>query len=382
MRRFRIIPFLMVMFLLSGCPKSNILERQSIELAIGYDAKENGNFQVTASFIESEQGSGNTNPVATVEAETSKSARRKINEKLPNEVASGQTRVVLLNKAIFDMNMLNEIYVLSRDPFFGDMIKIAIVEDSVEDLLTHPYERYSNIGSTLNSLLDHNVKLNWVPELTLHDFTFIRDMNTLDLAIPTLKREGEDILISSLTLLHGGKIVGESSPKEGFLLKTLKGKKTPYLYESIIKKDNMKESGMNQYFSNELNDENTDEVKVVFSIIRNKGKIKLVDKNTKTFDATVDIDVNIEEISQVYRFKEKGAIEALEKQLDKEVSKDLQTFLDKLRKVNSDCVGFGEIYRSHAKNGKLVDEQWDDMFPNTVINGKAQIKTIRTGIIE
>lgn len=382
MMRLRLMIFLMVMFLLSGCTKTKILEQQSLTLAIGYDAKENHSFQVTATLLESEEHSSETNHVVTVEAETSKSARRKLNEKLPNEIATGQTRVVLLNKAIFDLKMLNEIYVLSRDPFFGDMIKIAIVDGSTEDLLTHPYEKFKNIGLSLNSLLDQNTKFNWVPELTLHDFTYFRDTNTLDLAIPTIKREGEEILITTLTLLHGGDIVGEATPKEGFFLKTLKGKKTPYLYEAIIKKKDMKDSGMDQYFEAELNDENTDEVKVVFSIINNEGKIKLADKESKTFEVMIDIDINIEEISQVYKFKEKEAIIALEKQLDKEVSKDLQLFLDKIRKVNSDVVGFGELYRSHTRNGKIVDEQWGDMFPNTIINGKAQIDTIRTGIIE
>lgn len=382
MKRLRLIPLLMAMFILSGCPKSNILEQQSIELAIGYDAKENQTFQVTTSFLESEQHAEDSNRVATVEAETSKSARRKINAQLPNELAIGQTRVVLLNKAIFDMDMLNEIYVLSRDPFFGDMIKIAIAEDSAEDILTHPYELYKNVGASINSLLEHNTNTGWVPQLTLHDFTFFRDTHTIELAVPTIKREGEEIIITSLTLLHGGKIVGEASPKEGFFIKTLKGKNAPYLYEAIIKKEKMKESGMDQYFISEYNDENTDEVKIVFSIIRNKGKVKLVDKEKKIFNATVDIDINIEEMSQVYNFKEKGAIEALEKQLDIEVSKDLQAFLDKLRKVNSDCVGFGEVYRSHSKNGTFVNDRWPDMFPNTKINGKAQIKTIRTGIIE
>ncbi|WP_160031664.1 Ger(x)C family spore germination protein [Paenibacillus sp. An7] len=382
MKRLRIMFFLIVMLLLSGCPKTKILEQQSLTLAIGYDAKENHSFQVTASLLESEEHAGDTNRVVTVEAETSKSARRKLNEKLPNEIATGQTRVVLLNKAIFDQKMLNEVYVLSRDPFFGDMIKIAIVDGSTEDLLTHPYEKFKNIGMSLNSLLEHNSRFNWVPELTLHDFTYFRDTSTLDIAIPTIKREGEEIVITSLSLLHGGDIVGEASSKEGFFLKTLKGKKTPYLYETIIKKKDMKESGMDQYFHTELNDENTDEVKVVFSIIKNKGKVKLVDKESRTFEASLDIDINIEEISQVYKFKENKAILALEKQLGKEVSKDLQSFLDKIRKVNSDVVGFGELYRSHSKDGKVVDEQWGDMFPNIKIHGKAQIDTIRTGIIE
>ncbi|WP_211746080.1 Ger(x)C family spore germination protein [Paenibacillus sp. Marseille-Q4541] len=374
MKKLRLLPILLIFFLLCGCLKTNILEEQSIVLALGYDAKENNNYQVTAAFIESARDNKDAYHSISVEAETSRSGRRKMNQMLTNEIATGQTRVILLNKNNFKLNMLNEIDVLTRDPFFGDMIKIAIVDGTAQDLLTYPYK---NIKVNIWSLLEQNEKLSWVPSMTLHDFTFGRDKNILEQAIPILKREEEEIKLTSLALLHNNKIVGEAQPREGFFLKTLRGTDTPFIYEAIIKKEEMIASGMDHYVENV-----GDEVKIVIKVIKSDGKVKLTDPDLKKFDALIDIDVNIEEVSERYKFNEPGAIKALEKQLDIKLTQDLQQFLDKLREVNSDCVGFGEKYRSQVRNSKQVIEQWGDIFPNTMLTGHVKIDMIRTGIIE
>lgn len=376
MRRFLFIPVLVILLALSGCRRTHVLEDQSIVLALGYDAKENHKFQVTASFLKSEQENKNTNRTITVEADTSRAARRKINQMLPYELAIGQTRVILLNRNSFNLNMLNEIDVISRDPFFGDMIKIAIADSSAEDLLTHSYEKYSNIAVILNSLLEQNERLNWTPSLTLHEFTYNQGKETLQPTVPIIKREGEEISLTAIALLHGDRIVGEANPKEGFLLKALREKSPPFLYETTIKKEDMKESGMDRYFLNLQ----AEEVKVVFRVIRGKGKIKLIDPDHLKFNANMKLNLNIEEVSSKYMFNKPGAVEALEQQLDIQVTKDLQQFLDKIRKVNADCIGFGEIYRSH--HGKLSAEEWSDKFPNSIIKGQVTNKIISTGNLE
>ncbi|MDQ0086867.1 spore germination protein [Paenibacillus anaericanus] len=377
MRGLRLCAILVLLGVLSACQSTSILERQSIMVALAYDAKEDKTFQVTGTFIEAEPEAKESSHTISVEAETSKGARRKMNQMLPYTVAVGQTRVILLDRDMFRYKMLNEIEVLSRDPFYGDMINIAIVEGSPGELLKYKYEEYTNIATSLNSLLEHNTKMNWVPSMTLHDFTRSRGINRIDLAIPLIKREEEEVILSSLALIHRDQIVGEATPNEGFFLKTLKGTDTPYLYELNIKKKDMQESGMDRYLL-----QDSDTVKVVFNVTKSKGKIKLVDKEDLKFNAVVDIDIDIQEVSQRYNFTEPGAINALENQLMIELTKHLQQFLDKLRKVNSDCVGFGEIYRSRVGNSEVVEEKWGDMFPQSSLNGEVTIKVIRTGIIE
>ncbi|OPA78334.1 hypothetical protein BVG16_10625 [Paenibacillus selenitireducens] len=379
MKGLRFISVFVILLLLSGCLKTNVLERLSILVAIGYDAKEDNTFKVTAALMESQPDVKDMNRTVSVDAATSKGARRKMNEMLPHEIANGQLRVILLDRNIFRLKMLNEVDVLSRDPAFGDMVMVAIVDGSVQDLLTYPYKNKSNIGVTVNSLLDHNMKWNWGPLMTLHEFTHSRDIHTKELAIPMMKREGEEIALKGVALLHGDHIVGEATPREGYFLKTMKGEKTSFLYETVIKKSAMQASGMAQFLA--MND-GKDEVKVVFHVIQSKGTIKLLDSQNIKFDVNLHIDMDIQEISERYSFEKTGAVEALKRQLSKELTAHLQQFLDKLRKVNSDCVGFGEKYRSLVPHTKLENEKWREAFPKSSIQGRVDIDIIRTGTIE
>ncbi|GGH15271.1 Ger(x)C family spore germination protein [Paenibacillus segetis] len=377
MKGLRLYVALVLLVVLSACQSSSVLEQQSIMVAMAYDAQEDKTFQVSGTFIQAQSEEKESSRTISVDAETSKGARRKMNQMLPYNVASGQTRVILLDRDIFRLKMLNEIETLSRDPLYGDMINIAIVDGSPGELLKYKYKQYSNIATSLNSLLDHNTKMNWVPSMTLHDFSRSRGINRIDLAIPVIKKVEEEVILTSLALVHKDQIVGEATPNEGFFLKTLKGTNTPYLYELNIKKEDMHESGMDRYL---LDDADT--VKIVFNVTKSKGKIKLMDQKALTFNAVVDIDVDIQEVTEHYNFVEPDAIQALEHQIMFELTKQLEHFLDKLRKVNSDCVGFGEVYRSHVGNSEVVEEKWGDMFPQSSLNGKVRIKVIRTGIID
>lgn len=377
MKSLRLCAALGLLVALCACQRSAVLEDQSILISLGYEVKENNKFQVSGTFINAQPEAKNTSRTISVEADTSKGARQKMNQMLPNKLATGQIRIILLDRDIFRLKMIQEIEVLSRDPFFSDMIKIAIVDGSPQELLEYKYENHSNIAIALNELLEHNLKTNWTPSMTLHDFTRSRGLNRTDLAIPLLKREDDEITLKGLALLHRDEIVSEASPKEGFFIKTLKGANTHYLYEINIKKEDLHHSGMDRYLL-----QDTDNVRVVFNITRSKGKIKLVDPKNLKFNVSIDIDIDVQEVSKRYKFIERGAIDALEKQINFEITKELQEFLDKLRKVNSDCIGFGEIYRSRVGNSDIIEEKWGDMFPESSIQGHVDIGIIRTGIIE
>ncbi|WMT43039.1 Ger(x)C family spore germination C-terminal domain-containing protein [Paenibacillus sp. D2_2] len=303
-----------------------------------------------------------------------------MNESLPYELASGQTRVILLDKDIFRLHMINEIDVLSRDPSLGDMIKLAIVDGNVEDLLSHSYEDLADIGTYLNDLLDHNTQQSWSPIMTLHEFTRCRgrDMSR-DIVLPIIKREEERIVLTNIALFHDDEMVGQASPREGFFLKSLRGEPTAYQYETTIKKENLNKSGMNKFLENESTDQ---DVKVVMKIIKNKAKVKLINPHNIEFNVGINMDIDIQEISEPYQFDKPEAVVAIKKQLDIELSNQLQEFLNKLKAVNSDCIGFKEVYRSQVSQAQLKSTNWSSVFPSFTIHGNVKIRVIRTGTLE
>lgn len=379
MRKKWLVILLISCNLLTGCLETNILEDLSIMVAIGYDVTKDKHFQVTTSLLESQPEAKDKNRTVTVKAETSKGARRKMNEKLPFETASGQTRVILLDRNIFQMKMVNEIDVLSRDASYGDMIYMALVDGTAKDILSYSYKSIPNIGVYLNTLLEHNEKWSWSPDTTLHRFTRCRDRNTEELALPIIKREGEDVAITGVALFHGDQLVGEVSPRDGFYLKVLTGEGHSYLYQSTIKLEETESSGMKQFLKDPSNKE---DINIVFSVLDAKRQIKVKDAQQVEFDVNLQLEIDIQEISERYLFQEKDSMKALRDQLNEELTKDLQSFLDKLVKMNSDCVGFGEILRSKVRKSPMVGERWGKEFPNAKLNAHVDVKMIRTGTIE
>lgn len=381
MKVTKLLMILATFLLLAGCLKTNVLERLSIVTALGYDAKKDHTFQVSASYLESLPDAKNKNRTVSVNAETSKGARRKINQKLPYELASGQVRVILLNRDIFHLRMINEIDLLSRDPSFGDMIKVAVVDGSVEELLSYKYESIPNIGTYLNSLLEHNTKYSWSPVMTLHEFTRCRDQNLArDMVLPLIKREGDEVILSNLQLLHGVHIVGEATPKEGYFLKAIRGEPTAYLYECLINKKDLSASGMNRYIYKQST--SNDSIKIVFKVVKSKGRVELTNASSLDFNVTIDMDVDVQEISERYDLKNDEAVNALKHQLNRELTADFQRLLDKLKSLNADCIGLGEKYRSQVSKAQSTKINWSKAFPTASIHGKVNLKILRTGTLE
>ena len=374
---------LMLVFLcicmLTGCIETHVLERLSIMVAIGYDGLEDDKIRVTANFLESQPDAKEHNRTATVDSYTSKGARIKLNEQLPFKVATGQVRSVLFDKKMIDYKMLNEIDVLSRDPTYGDVIYIALVDGTAEELLSHPYKNIPNVGMFLNSLFEHNMKYSWLPSTTLHEFTRCRNREMAELVVPIIKLDKDEIKITGLALFNEDRLAGEATPNEAYYIKALTTGAKEYLYESLIKSEELKQSAMKPYFKYELTKTN---VKFIFEILRSNASIHLVNPESKEFNVDVKIDIDIHEISERYLFDKPGAKDALKEQLDRELTKDLQTLLDRLRELNTDSIGFGEYYRSKVRHSDAASKLWEKEFPNTKLNAHVSIDIVRTGTLE
>lgn len=379
MRLKRLLFILLISCLITGCIEKNILEQLSIMVAVGYDGLDDNKIRVTANFFESQPDAKEHNRTATVDSSTSKAARLRLNEQLPFKVASGQVRTILLNKKMIENKMINEIDVLSRDPTYGDVIYIALVDGTAEELLSHPYKDIPNVGIFLNSLFDHNMRYSWSPVTTLHEFTRCLDRQTSELVMPIVKLDKDEIKITSLALFDQDRLVGEATPKEAYYIKALTTGADKFQYESLIKSDLIKKGPLAPYFKYELT---KPEVKFVFEIIRSKASIKLVNPDTMEFNVNVMMDIDIQEISERYLFNEPGSKEELKKQLDAELTKDLQLLLNRLRKINSDCIGVGEVYRSMVRHSGKTGPNWQEEFSNTKLNANVEIRIVRTGTLE
>lgn len=380
MKRWRLaILLLSCLLLVTGCMETNVLERLSIMVAVGYDAQDDGSIHVTASFIESQPDAKEHNRTGTVKAHTTKGARVRLNQQLPFKVATGQVRTILLNKKMFEKNLLDEVEALSRDPSYGDLIYLAMVDESAEKLMSHQYKDIPNVGIYLNSLFEHNIKYSWCPPTTLHEFTRCRDRQATELVMPIVQMEGDTIKINSLALFNENRIAGEANAKEAYYIKALTSGVKKFQYESAIKKEVIENSPIRPYFKHSLKEP---DVKFVYEVIDSKGNIKLIDREALEFDVNIKMNVDIQEITEHYLFQEPGAMDALKHELEKDLTEDLQNLLNRLRKIHVDCIGVGEKYRSMTPHTDLVGSKWREAFANAKLNARVEIDIVRTGTIQ
>lgn len=372
---------LIAISMLTACMKTNIIEEISIVVALGFDVNKDQTFRVTSSFLESQtEPKLNKERSVSVHTKTSQGAQQLFTQRVGYELAYGQIRVLLLDPKLFEAQKANEIQLLSRDPLYGDMIKIVIADQGAADILEHRYKSIPNIGTYLNNMLDHNTNKSWSPVMTMHEFSKDKSEDLYrEKVIPIMERQGEEIEITGSALLQNSQIVGRASAQESFYIKSLRGEDAEFPYEVFFTKQQLIESGMIHHFPR---NENVQDVSLAFKIINSKGHIHVTDLDKLEFKATVNVEIDIQGISEYYNFQDSRAIAALKKQLRSTLTTHLQQVLDKIKQVNSDCVGFSERYRSMIPHSKLQQTNWIELFPTSTLQGDVNIKLIRTGTKE
>ncbi|MCR8843889.1 Ger(x)C family spore germination protein [Paenibacillus sp. SC116] len=378
MNQFRMkqVSVILVLVLLSGCFHSNVLERTSISVAVGYDKIGEGKIQTSSVLYGSTSKEGKeSSHVISVEGETSKGARLKLNQKLGYKVVSGQIRFIAYEGELARDGILSIVDTLSRDPSYGDMMYLSVTEKPVRDILAYKYPNISNVGTYLGRLIAHNIQDSWVPSCTLHEFR--NDFYSVgkEAALPIVERTGKEVNIKGLALFRRDIMVGKIEPEEAVYLKLLMNRENPESIEVKMQKD-----GMAKYVKNVHHPFET--IKTAISNIGSKSSIKLVSQDNLQFDVHIRLNVELQEISEDYDFTEEGAVEQLETELGKQMSVDLLKMLNHLQRLKSDAVGFGEVYRSSVRNSRLTKDLWQDMFPKAKFNTSVSVNLIRTGTIE
>ncbi|TVX92026.1 Ger(x)C family spore germination protein [Paenibacillus agilis] len=370
------ISVVIMLVLLSGCFHSNVLERTSISVAVGYDKIGEGKIQTSSVLYGATSKEGKeSSQVITVEGETSKGARLNLNQKLGYKVVSGQIRFIAYEGELARDGILSIVDTLSRDPSYGDMMYLAVTEKPIRDILAYKYPNISNVGNYLTRLIAHNIEDSWVPSCTLHDFRNDFYSAGKEAVLPIVERTNNEVNVTALALFQKDVMVGKIEPEQAVYIKLLLDREQPESLEVKMQKD-----GMAKYVKNVHHPFET--IKTALGNLGSKSSIKLISKDELQFDIHIRMNVELQEISEDYDFTEKGAVQQLETELSKQMSIDLLNALNQLKRLKSDAVGFGEVYRSSVRNSRLTKDRWQDMFPKAKFNTKVTVNLIRTGTIE
>ncbi|OPA75090.1 spore gernimation protein [Paenibacillus selenitireducens] len=359
--------------LLMSCVKTSVLEKLGLTVAVGYDLLQKDKLNVTSVLINPSVESKKKSEIITSEANSNKGARININNMSSHTLVSGQVRVVLFDDQLGKQGISVIIDNLSRDPFFGDMIFLAISDGSSNELLSHDYSQIPDIGMYLYEMLQQHIEDDWVPSCTVQDYRSALYSIGGDPILPILHKKDDSVEISGLALFSDDKVVGTIAPGEAYLLKLLQGKQKTDLKEISIDRNELHPFLLKKR-------EGT--VRVVISNIGSKTRFRLTSVQKLEFHVNVHMNVELQEITDHYDFRNPKAKTLLEQKIGKALSKETDRLIQKLQRMNSDAIGFGKVYRSTVRGSNLSRDKWHGMFPSAKIHSHFKVNIIRTGTTE
>lgn len=370
----RVVGVLSVLALLAGCVQSSVLEKLGISVAIGFDVLSEEKFNVTSVLTNPEPGAKKKTKIISGIASSTKGARINNNQQLAHTLVNGQVRVVVFDHKLAKQGITYIVENLTRDPFFGDMIFLAVSEGPSHELLAGSYEQIPNIGTFLYEMLQQHIHDDWVPSCTVHDFRSAYYSAGQDPVLPMLRKLPNGVEVFGLALLQNDRVVGTIGPGEGYLLKLLLGKL------ATLKELKIDRNELRPYLHEHRKADG--HVRVVISNLGSKKHIRLLSISPLKFQANLRINVELQEITDGYDFSKPQASKLLQQKLGEALTKETEALIKKLQRIGSDAIGFGEVYRSSVRHSKLTADKWKKMFPEASIQSQVEVNLVRTGTIE
>ena len=364
--------FVLLTLIISGCLQTNVLEKLGLTIAAGYDPLKNDQFLITT--VQTRIEDGEKAQIVTDTGNTGKDVRNALDREMDKKIVSGQLRLILYNKKLASKGLNPLLDSLYRDPSVGTMVFLTVSKGKAEDILSYRYSNIENIGTFLYNNIRKNIRRGQIPSSTLHEFQ--RDSYDVgrDPMLPILERHGNEIDISGIALFKNDKMVAEASPRESYLIQLIRSQSKLGSLEVVLNTDTLNEFMKANY--------PREKIYLVVRVLTSKNDIQLINQNKAKFNLDMNLNVDLLEQSASIDLGNPKVIDILQNEISKEISKEVEKVIHKLQHVQSDVVGFGEVYRSSVRDSKLTKNHWHEMFKEAAIDVSVKVRLDNTGIIE
>jgi spore germination protein len=353
---------LMLIFLLTGCEllPTYIVTELNIIQGYGYDLSEKN--ELKGIYLYPVYKSDKEPPsivTITGNGPTSKQARADANRKTRHPLVSGQIRLLLLSKSLAEKGIYPVLDTLNRDPSIGTLIQVAIVDGATKDVLTMKSKEKENMALYIREMLIQNMDRGKIPETDFYTFMYQHYQKGQDPYLPILKKEKEEIEISSIAIFKDDKLNIDISNKYLFIFKSLVDEYSQGVQSFTLK-----------------NGEN-----VVFDNIQSNTKYQVkIENGEPVFTINLKIVARIQE----YSSSEKKPLPELTDNISKEIENQLEadglSIMNKFKENDVDPLGLGSKYEAHYRD--YDEKTWKDLYPSTIIKLNANVKIIHSGIMD
>ncbi|WP_047982872.1 Ger(x)C family spore germination protein [Ornithinibacillus californiensis] len=374
MRKLTIMIFSTMLFL-SSCLPTLQLEDLGVITSQGVDMTEKDEIEITMSVLQFQANSTSPTTIVSGVGSTIKGAVEDAGQKVSQQLVPGKLELEIYSKEVAEKGIQPYLDTLRRDANIPDTLFLAVAEEKAKDIF-HIKEEYisTNIGEFLHGLIQPGSEQRLFPGISINKFSTYINNEGIDPIAPIIGlREGTPV-ITGIALFKDDKMKGQL-PIEFEHYFTLN--------EGTVREDLVEFELPMEPFTEYLPKGSGDEekLKIVALIEEGNGKIKLKDKKALKFDTNIKIVLNLLEISRQYKLDDPKAIAQLEKEIEKQTKSQYEDILKYLKELNTDIFGYGMIYRTNKKGGKLTDKEWDEKYPNIDVTFNVKVDIVRHGTV-
>ena len=377
-----IILVLTLIPLMTGCYNYQELNNLSIVTGTSIE-KENDKYKVTIQVV---------NPKKNDDARSSNQPTFITYSQVGNTLQEAYRNIVLTSSRRIYGSHIN-ILIISEDIAEKD------IRETIDFIFRNPEIRkefYVLLSKTPSKLLELNTPITNISSSNIKDtltadaihlaaskqVTYNQMMNmylnpNLEIVLPTIEIIGEDTKGDDIDNLKNTdpetdyKLTGLAVFKENKILTTLKEKES-IIYNIITNNINNTilkyECEKDKYISNKIS-----EISTSTEIDPKTNKLKLKIKGTAT----------ISEIHCNYDLTNPKTIKEIEKNINKQITKDTNNIIKKFQNLNTDIFGFKDIYyKNNYKEFQNIKNNYDETFKNMQLEIKSNIKIIAKGNVE
>lgn len=371
-KRQALLYYLCISIILYGCAEPKVLERVSLAILVGYDTEESDEVTATVALRSVNQELQSIVSVASNTEKTSKGTRIKASLDSTKKIVAGQLRIVLLGKELAESGITQALHTTKMNSEMSSGLYIAIVDGKTKPLLEKKYENISDIGQHIFYLLEHNIEEQFTLSSTLHET--VRDSYSpyIDLALPLITQDEDDVHISGLAIFNDDKMVGKLVGSDPFYVILVRQKYKSGSVQLTIPGAPFKD------FSNDIPDELALAIDSIFS----NRKIELVNKDSPEFNIEVKVEGRVLEIDSSIQTEDFEVMKKLNREVEKEFKKEIDRIIKKTQELNSDIIGFGEVYKANVGRKNVDKNKWKELYPNIKVNVNVTVELLRNGVFD
>ncbi|OMF63978.1 Ger(x)C family spore germination protein [Paenibacillus sp. FSL R5-0766] len=332
----RILLILMVIFLLSSCKDTSIINKISLVLTSAYDLQDN---HIHNSVLIGEYSDKDKSDVRLMEIDSSNNfdvvSRMNMQSKEPIEY--GQLRVMVLGEIYARHGIGNILHILSHNTKVSRRMQLAVAEGKALDIIkaSMPFQD----PLYLMKLIEQNANYANLPHSSLHQTLFQYFSKGQDIYLPRLTlNEQQKIELDGLVIFRGELATLQINEEEGLCLKLLtenakNGKflvpvtDVPNLTQSVPKEPHY----------------------ALLKILSSSVKHRSSDPQSKTLDTSIRISASVIKDSQNDFLLSGNDMKALEYEIQQHMEEKINRLVQKFQSEHVDPVGFGDYVKSRTR---------------------------------